>query len=72
MVYLNTFGSFSEENDGKSSVQGASGIAKIFEHMFEPEMLRWAMDVFFLHTTHTYIYIFIQYVYIYIYNIIVE
>ena len=47
MVYLNTFGSFSEENDGKSSVQGASGIAKIFEHMFEPEMLRWAMDVFF-------------------------
>ena len=70
MVYLNTFGSFSEENDGKSSVQGASGIAKIFEHMFEPEMLRWAMDVFFffLHTTHTYIYIylFIQYVYIYI------
>ena len=59
MVYLNTFGSFSEENDGKSSVQGASGIAKIFEHMFEPEMLRWAMDVFFTYYTYIYIYIYI-------------
>ena len=67
MVYLNTFGSFSEENDGKSSVQGASGIAKIFEHMFEPEMLRWAMDVFFyiLHI-HIYIYICLYSMYIYI------
>ena len=67
MVYLNTFGSFSEENDGKSSVQGASGIAKIFEHMFEPEMLRWAMDVFFFFTYYTYIYIYIYLYSMYIY-----